>query len=1598
MSPPTPITANKTLAGFILLVVAFIFAALILFLEKPTGSLKGVVWGPEGKPLSGTRVSVDAWPLERSTTTETDGTFLFPQLPLGEYYLNAKKKGYEAAYLSQLKVTEGKVADVGTLALKELEPALRVDLWEDTKLPKDPVVLSVTGAKVQKISFQVYRLDLLKFLSSGGALPTLTENQTDPASLPGAELVKDWEFVVPEAEVPEFDLKVRAPLQNETGFFIIHALAASADRKNVFTQNRTVNKTDLGFAVKRDERQVVVYAAGLSQPELKGQVTIHLFPANGSPRSTTTDSDGLARISLQDLPPHEAQSMMVVATLGSNLAFSYAPDIAGGEEHGQGSPLGEEGAVVDKNLFAMIYTDRPIYRPAQEVYFKGIVRRRTATGTYDLIEPTLVNVILEDPRGEILQEMETELSSFGSFSGSFPLGEDPELGYYNIRATLNETEFKEDFEVDEYRTPEFKLEIRLEKPRYFAGDKIQFAIDAQYYFGAPVASEIEYTLYKSSYYYSPPDEEILPELWIEEAYAGGYGEYLQEGKIKTDAQGHAVVSYKTPEAEEDFRYTLRIRAKDISDRSVETEGDAVVTAGNFFFRTQMTQFLAYPHKPFPLTVLTRNYDNQPVAVKYQIRAERQKWDPIARDFSFRKATKVEGETDAKGEGKNEITLEQGGYYRLVIRGKDSEGRGVRYEDYLYVSGSAQDSEDFGVEGNIRIIAAQKKFQAGETAKVFIVGPKKNGKVLISLEGARIYRDFVVTLDGFSKEIEIPLEKDWIPTIYVTATALGTKEFYTGMETFAISPKEHFLTVDIKPSAEKFQPGGKISYQVTTRDMAGNPVPAEISLGVVDEKIYALRADPTNIRKFFWGARPNRVGMNFSFSGYYSGGIGKEDRSQLRRNFKDTAYWTPTVVTDAEGKAEISFSLPDNLTTWRATVVAATDGTAVGQQKNLVIASKPLIARLATPRFFRERDQLHLKAILHNYTEQAQTLQVSLGLENLKFLNPEDDKPRTLTLPPKGMSSLTFPVKAETPGEAKVQFLAKNDQVSDGLELTIPVLPFGFADHAYDQGEVPSSAPPTGATAGKPASAKMALKVPPKTDAARSQLSLTLDTNLVGQLLGSLNYLVTYPYGCVEQTLSSFLPAMMVSRLYQGLGFSDPSVEKKLPRVMARALRKISRMQNPQGGWGWWQHDATDPFMTAYAMYGLIRARELGQKVEPYTWEQGLKGMQEIIEKGVEGDRAFMWTPEETRYFVHYVATLAGMNPSLPATKSRAQQSALTQALYVLILEAQGYHDQAVQTLENLTKRKQCNEDLCHFSAGPKREYDDTLVTAWVLQAILKTTPGEAELKKEIVRWLLAQREGGRWRHTLETAMVLYALSEYAQGRPGAGSTEAAAIRGVLAQLSLNGAELESINVTSPHFSRKFTGCAVGTKGCETKGRLPLKLGENSLEIVNLLPQPLYFQTGFLSFSTEENLAPVSTGVSVKREYVSLSRDPNTSSGFKSKALSGKIKKGEAIGVRLTLESPTNLSYLMVEDPLPSGFEVMKDVSFDTDLSYSPEYTVQDEKIAFFITYFPKGKFIINYVLIPELAGTFYVMPTSAEEMYRPEVRGSGASEKLEVVE
>lgn len=271
----------------------------------------------------------------------------------------------------------------------------------------------------------------------------------------------------------------------------------------------------------------------------------------------------------------------------------------------------------------------------------------------------------------------------------------------------------------------------------------------------------------------------------------------------------------------------------------------------------------------------------------------------------------------------------------------------------------------------------------------------------------------------------------------------------------------------------------------------------------------------------------------------AGGGGAEAAPTLRSNFADTAYWVASSVADENGIVEVKFKVPDNLTTWKIKAWTMGDGTRVGSGTSDIISSKDLIIRPQTPRFFTERDQIMLSAVVHNYLKSERSVRVIIENEggHLKLL---DEAERTVTIAAGGETRVNWMVDVVASGLTTIRMKALTDEESDAVEVKVPVQVHGMLKTESFTGVIR----PNGE------SAMVEVKVPEERIPAQSRLEIRYSPTLAGAMIDSLPYLIEYPYGCTEQTLNRFLPAVLTQRTLQKMGVNLADVKKQRTNLNA----------------------------------------------------------------------------------------------------------------------------------------------------------------------------------------------------------------------------------------------------------------------------------------------------------------------------------------------------------------------------------------------------------------------------------------------------------------
>ena len=282
----------------------------------------------------------------------------------------------------------------------------------------------------------------------------------------------------------------------------------------------------------------------------------------------------------------------------------------------------------------------------------------------------------------------------------------------------------------------------------------------------------------------------------------------------------------------------------------------------------------------------------------------------------------------------------------------------------------------------------------------------------------------------------------------------------------------------------------------------------------------------------------------------------EPAVQVRSDFRSTAFWQPDIVTDREGRATVKVKYPESLTSWKSTVRVATAGNQFGMASATTRTKQPLIVRLQAPRFFLVGDRVTISAVINNNTDEMMTVTASLEAEGLAVTQPTDGRsgsgalvsPSRVDIKPNAERRVDWTVSVERPGTAKFKVSARGNTYSDAMEKSYTVYEHGIEKFISKSGKVRGN------------EAIVTLEVPKERRPGSTQMTLQVAPSLAVTMLDALPYLIDYPYGCTEQTMSRFLPAVITSKTLHDLGLQPEMVMEK---IFGGIVRKTLARRNPR---------------------------------------------------------------------------------------------------------------------------------------------------------------------------------------------------------------------------------------------------------------------------------------------------------------------------------------------------------------------------------------------------------------------------------------------------
>ncbi len=1554
-------------------------------------------------------------------------------------------------------------------------------------------------------------------------------------------LVKQWDEEINTFTIAGSNNNLNIGKINEAGNYILQAI------KGDYVAYCGISVTDNAIVYKNSGRQVLAYVADSKTGNVIKDVDFSLYNDNKLLDKKRADASGLVLFSIGDSIDFSDENALLVAqtkeeTILSDPYFYFRLDA--------------------KPLVAYIYTNQPVYRPGQTVFYKAIIRRREGDNLLNTSGEKFKIIIRTQKRKKIFSQ-ELTANEFGAVSGSYKLGDDAELGNYSVIVVKNDRPYFGSFSVEEYKKPEYEVSVSTEKNHYAVNDTVNINVSTKYYFGSPVAEgKVNIKILRTRYwrpwwlgsYYT----------WFYQAFNSGNildhsaNELIMQHEGTLDKNGNYNFQYKIDSTlSDDYSYLIEAEVTDNSEHAVTGSKDIYVTRGSFNISTSPEKYFVEIGKPIDLDITAANFSNDPVKTSFRIIVNYPEQNLNGKSNFIPPSDTLESSTDSAGKAVVSFLPRQlyTGNYNYIVTANDERGRKISSSGYFTVGSFSLNTFE-GNKYGVSIATDKDAYVIGDTLTAFIKLSQPNSQILVSYEAANFLGYKIYDVKGTLLTLKIKLNSEYSPSFNISAAFMKDKQLYSGSKLVGILDKNKILRISLLPSKKIFKPGEQARYKILVTDQKGKPVKnADLSFGIIDESIYAIKKDDTpDIQNFFYAPKYSYMPLysslqNNNYSGssrrllltdihLYSGGKlsakGNSDLSgrliskpgfvnfkniyvllnndknfyivktdtlgnftfeniasgnyeafvvldnaellyenkidiagklskdfdlgnfennppvppspgffggrdfirmnqtiatqqsimlknanetqfvqpQVRSNFVDALIWKADAVTDENGIAEIDFKMPDNLTTWRATVKAVTANSEVGQQEDKIISRKNLLIRIEAPRFFRQGDEVTVSTIVHNYLSENKNIKITFAPKNVKLAESKIDgvnnelekweskKSYLVNVKNNSEVKIDWKVKVTEPEDsAKLFAEALTNEESDALEIKVPIYPAGIKEIDPIVAEV----------SGKESDHNIDFKIPQNTDIRTVKLSFSISPSLAGTMLKALDDLVGYPYGCVEQTMSRFLPSIIVANTFKEINAPlEAKTLKELPLVVEAGLKRLYGFQHPDGGWGWWTNDHTNPYMTAYVVYGMSLAKKAGYSIDSTSFNYGVESLTSQLKNYSKLD------PTTTAFMLYaYIKAMKGKNFDsfvyINIINDLIQNELNPYSLSLLAvtlkdMDSKTLLDSVLNKLKNSVSQ---DKFFAHWS-GKQWHYswqeDKVQTTAFAVKALIENNSDQTLITKAI-RWLLNQKQGFSWQSTQQTASVIFALADYLKSTNELNPY-------FNAEILLNGK-----NILERKFNKENVFDDEPTIKIDGLKNKLLRKGINKIEIKKFGSGKLYFSGTNEYYSTEKKFDEKKNQIEVKREYYVLKPEQTDNRIIYTKEkLSGAISTGELILVKTHVKlNEKNLQYLILEDMLPSGFEAVKDENnyqiegenhqygYRRGFEFLPvlwtyaDKEYYDNKVSFFVTY-PSDSMDFSYIIRAEIPGDFYAAPARCYLMYYPYVIGRSSTEKIDVKE
>ncbi|ODG98345.1 hypothetical protein A4S05_09475 [Nostoc sp. KVJ20] len=1339
-----------------------------------------------------------------------------------------------------------------------------------------------------------------------------------------------------------------------------------------------------------------------------------------------TDENGIFRVVGEGLQQcysgNESSSkspqLLVIARENQDWAFARTEEYSG--VYGYGIDAGWQNGKSESR--GVIFSDRQLYQPGEKAWLTGFTDY-LQNGAIQQDKNAVYQLTLVNPDGQKTNLGTQTTNEFGTFSLELPIKTTERLGYHTIQAKgKNGQEISGEFRVAEFKPPNFKVELNLNKEFAFIDEKVDINATSNYLFGPPVeGGEAKYFITRQQANFIPKgwEEFTFGRQWLWPEETPTISSDVLQNNAQLDANGK---SSQTVNVANDLPYPMTYRVDvevaDVSNLSVANSKTFTALPSNRLIGLK-SNFIADAGKAFSTEVIVTDPTGKPITGQ-RVRLELQqiKYSSVTQLVEGSRTAKNQIEyktvgqaeiTSASNPQSVNLTAPESGSYRIRVNFSDAKGELSATDLQIWATGENPVFWGSGEKDVLEVKLDKKEFKPGETATALIQSPYPEAELYFAVIKDKPLYQQIIKVQGGAPQIQFQVTPEMLPNAAIEAVLVrqgkpinqvepGSLDNLVkiGFTPFKVNLEDKYLKLQVKPVQASLEPGAEETVQLELKDNQGNPTQGQFTVMVVNEAVLQLSGyRPPDLVDTVYAEQP--ISTRFSDNrpdvilqtqdvakpkGWgYGGGLSTgAANTRTRTDFKALAYYNGSILTDANGNAQITFKLPDDLTTWRVMAVATDGNLRFGNGEATFISTKPLLTNAILPQFARPGDRILAGLSVTNNTGNTGNLSINGELSGtVKFA---DKNPTTTALQTKAESATQayrFPMLADSVGTAKVRFTTQlNGTAADAFEVPLEIKPIEITEQVVETGVTEKQV-------------KIPLNIDKNTFPGAGGLDIQLASTLIPEIQAPAKQVLEdedLPF--TEPAASQLIIAANLQTIAQKYGqtFAEFNPSQKANQ----AIEKLQKLQIADGGFAAFPgQEKSDPWVSAYAAESLAKASQVFPNLVDSAMLSRLKVyLQKVLANPGEYEfcKQLLCKRQLQLNALIALAEVGEKRNTFLADiyEQRNNFDIVTQIKLARYLsQFPEWQDESQQLVNKLQQNI--------YETG--RTAVVSLPTSWGWMSSSTTAQAQAlrlfiakqskpEVINKLFQSLLALRRNGTWQTNYNNAQALTALVEYSQLQPTPPN--------FVATVQLAGNKLGE---------NKFNGY----KNPSLQLIVPMNLlprGRNDLTLQKSGNGTLHYLVAY-KYRLQGNQPGRFNGLRVTREISKLNEEKVLQkTGLYAFDKPLNLASGQVFDIGLEIIADHPVDHIVIKDPLPSGFEAV-DASFQTttaalqakadswELGFRNIYR---DRIIAYADHLEPGVYSLHYLVRSVTPGTFSWPGAQVHLQYAPEEFGRTAESTL----